>query len=697
MIANQRDVTDDISISTDGSIYTEKALDREKRDIYRLTVLAEYSRGPVAGTGIYQVTVHVDDENDNAPHFEHKVYEGAIPENCKSGTEVELNYPVHAHDEDVGINGQFTVTVFGEGGENFRLVRHTGVIYFNSAATPLDREEKPVYNLRLVAKDTGGLYSEAKLVIKVSDINDNPPVFQQLVILPDLGVNVLEYDQSGSNIEFRQENSTDGAYKLIELQVKNKGKVKTKMFPLLSLPEDVAVGSPFLRLIAEDRDLIENALIKYDMSSETYIPNELHTSEPFHVTQYFTIHATTGEVSIARVLPPESEFRLNISASDKGGLRDNITVRVYVKDVNDHPPVFKKSWYNFDTEETSFSRKVLGRIEATDSDFGQNANVSYNILNPRNKTIPFTISKFSGALSVNGELDRETQDKYSFEVIAYDNPNPNTGKRLTSTVNVEVNVLDINDNSPVFYGYDDTIQYKLEDSEAPINHKFADSLITLPVYYANAAENSPIGTPVTRVFANDSDFSGNGNGLILYSIPHRKNKDNLFVIDSKEGIITTISKLDFERQKSHNVTVVASDLGSPSLSSTALVVINVIDVPEDMKNVGEPIFIHRYYEVEVEENVPVPLKLLTLNVTEAYRGHRLKYSIIGAKNSESRSMFKIDPRNGTLYITKSPDREERSLYELRIRLDEFKVGRDMTVMVYPVTNERLGDLGNILQ
>lgn len=108
-----------------------------------------------------------------------------------------------------------------------------------------------------------------------------------------------------------------------------------------------------------------------------------------------------------------------------------------------------------------------------------------------------------------------------------------------------------------------------------------------------------------------------------------------------------------------------------------------------------PVFAHRYYEVEVEENVPVPLKLLTLNVTETYKAHKLRYSIVSEKNSDIKRTFKIDHKNGTLFIIESPDREKKALYELVIRLDQYKVGRDMTVMVYPVTNERLGNLGKL--
>ncbi|KAJ8945983.1 hypothetical protein NQ318_017099 [Aromia moschata] len=685
-IANQKDVTDHISITSDGTLYTQRPLDRETRDVYRLTIIAEYVKGTMLGTGIYQVTVIVDDENDNRPVFERDSYEGRIAENCKSGTEVDLNYPVHVSDRDSGDNGQFTVSIFGNGSEHFRLDRNLGKIQFISADNPLDRERTSVYNLRLVAKDKGGLYSEAKLTIQIEDENDNAPVFTQIYVYVDKGVEVLEYDTLGNRIgQFEKlQNGTSGLYVLSQNYTKSRSP-KEKRSPLISLPEDIAVGSSVIKLTAEDRDEGDNAIVKYEMISETYIPNESST-EPFHLIQYFMVQSIAGEVVVARTLPPESEFRLNISATDKGGLKDHISVRVVIMDVNNHPPVFKKSWYNFDTEEASYSRKILGRIEATDSDCGSNANITYSIKTVNQTSIPFAVSPSTGLLSVNGLLDRETQAKYSFVVMAKDNPK--SGRSLSSSVNVEVNVLDVNDNAPVFYGYDDLVPNP--EANTFSNHNYQEKF---PVYYATAAENSLIGTPITRVFANDSDFTGNGNGLILFDIPYKKNRQNLFAIDSKEGIVTTIGKLDYESEKLHNVTVIASDLGSPSLSSTAILTVTVIDVPEDLKSIEHPLFVHRYYEVEVEENVPVPLRILTLNVTEPYKSHKLRYSIIGDRSSDTKRVFRIDPRNGSLFIMESPDREKKDLYELIIRLDQYKVGRDMAVMVYPVTNERLGNLG----
>lgn len=316
------------------------------------------------------------------------------------------------------------------------------------------------------------------------------------------------------------------------------------------------------------------------------------------------------------------------------------------------------------------------------------------------------ISEFGGVLSVYGELDREKLDKYSFKVIAKDSA---LTSQLSSSVDVDINVLDINDHAPKFYGFDEIVSTKISAEDYP-NHNF-DSVMEIPVYHANVVENSPVGTPITRVFANDSDFSGNGNGLFLFNIPQRKNQENLFAVDSKDGVVTTIAKLDFEHQSTHNITVIASDLGkvsfsfhrrnfskkffvgSPSLSSTAIIFVTVIDVPDEPTGDEKQIFSHRYYEVEVEENIEVPVQLLTLNLSDTYQSHRLRFTIVPDGDKEIAKMFKVQPRNGTVYITESPDRERRDRYEFKIRLDRIKFGRGMPVMVYPITSEKLTGLG----
>ncbi|XP_047517849.1 cadherin-89D [Pieris napi] len=680
IIANQQDVTDDIAIGADGTIYAQKPLDREKKDTYRMTVIAESSRGVMAGTSLYQITINVDDENDNPPIFELPVYEGTITENSPKGTEVKLGAKIKARDADTGSNAIFTYTLFGEGHDSFSVNEETGTVTF--VGNKLDREEKSAYLLKIVARDKGSLSSEAKLTVLVSDVNDNIPRFDQIVIPLGENIELIENSERSPVKVYKEIRNNTGIITNVEVKPKNKYAV-TVDSPLFHIPENIAVGSTVLRLNAMDMDSGTNGQIRYEFMSEVFIPPFSLPASALQIKRYFVVNERYGNIVAARALPPESEFRLNITALDGGQLSDHTVIRLFVQDVNDHYPMFKKAWYTFNVEEAQYTRRILGKVDATDADFGQNANITYHI-EPTSNDLPFEISPLSGVFSVNGELDREKVDKYVLTVVATDN---GQDKKLSSSVSVEVQVLDVNDNAPQFNAYNELLELKHIEAEK-INHNY-ESVKVVPVYKATLEENAPVGTVVTKVYANDSDFVGNGNGLILFSIPQRKNQLNMFAIDSKDGTITTTARLDYESQSVHNITVIASDLGSPSLSSTALIVLTVKDISDEVEVSDKPVFISRYYELEIEENVQTPVELVTLNLTEYYENFKMKYYIYNENDTDVKRTFVIDPRNGTLYLIRSPDREARDLYEIMIRAERQKISRELPHMIYPVGDEVL--------
>ncbi|XP_034250844.1 cadherin-89D [Thrips palmi] len=721
VIANQQDVAERFAISADGTLYTQRGLDREEHSSYRLTVIAENAKGLVRGSGVFQVVVVVEDENDNPPAFERPAYEGRIPENAAAGTEVALDAEVHAKDADTGSNAQFTLSLYGEGRDVFALDATTGRVVLR-AGQVLDREAKAVYHLRVIARDKGGLTSEAALTVHVDDVNDNAPRFARMTLLQDeeQGMDVEADDPEENDILVVDQHEARNAT-FTPPPSRGRGQ---HLLPVVSVAESIATGTALLRLLAEDRDTGSNAVVTYHLVSEAQVPAEPGEASPQQSQQshgHFRVLPATGDVVVVRTLPAETEFHLNVTATDGGGLSDSVVVKIYVKDVNDHAPAFVRAWYTFDLAEGVYTNHVLGRLEAVDADFGANANISYYIMQTYEDyaALPFHIGELDGTLTVEGDIDHEARLSYSFQVVAQDHGPAEDRKR--STVDVEIHVTDINDNPPVFYNYDRIAQ--MTDEEG--------GTVFVPVYYASVVENSPAGLAVARVFANDSDFQGNGNGLVLYDIPRRADREDFFSVDSKEGVVTTSAKLDFETQGTHNVTLVARDLGSPSLSATALLVVSVVDVPETLEDTLGPMFLHRYYEVEVEENCAVPIVLLTLNVTEPYRGFNLKYSIVPGKRSARGlapsaptaatatqrrvpptaasvaasaaaaapppSMFRVDPRNGTLVLTESPDREVRGRYEVTVRVDMSKKGRALTPpahVVYPVAEERLTDLAH---
>jgi len=118
---------------------------------------------------VYQIVVNVLDENDSKPQFDRLSYEGHVRENSNPGTTVLMEHPIRVVDLDAGQNAQFTIELKGEGSNRFRIDPLTGKIYVGNH--PLDREEKQLYSLELVATDTGNLSSSVPIRITVEDIN----------------------------------------------------------------------------------------------------------------------------------------------------------------------------------------------------------------------------------------------------------------------------------------------------------------------------------------------------------------------------------------------------------------------------------------------------------------------------------------------------------------------------------------------
>lgn len=424
-----------------------------------------------------------------------------------------------------------------------------------------------------------------KLTIHVDDVNDNKPVFVQMLVPFENGVRVIPGTRSTLQIVLGNETIPYP-----------KSYNRKKEFPTLVIPETMQIGMMLFKLLAVDKDVGENSTLTYNIASETYIPKAPFTK--VYMTHHYAIHPITGEVTVASVLPPESEFLVNFTAIDGGGLLDSVVVRIKVEDVNDNAPVFEKPRYEFSVAEGTYEDSYIGRVVAKDADFGDNGNVTYTVLHKPNSSLPFSVTS-EGRVQVSAELDRETKDFYSFKILATDN-GPVDNRQRTA-VDVFVHVTDVNDNAPVFSGFDRVVQSTpsqlgVVDTDA----EGYEQTMLVPVYFASVVENSAPGIPIARIKANDSDLPESGNGIILFDILRKQNHRQLFAID-KEGVVTVTTYLDYESQATHNVTIIASDLGTPSLSSTALLIVTVVDVVETTpaEEVRKPMLPVNYYELEV--------------------------------------------------------------------------------------------------
>ncbi|XP_055623219.1 cadherin-89D-like isoform X2 [Toxorhynchites rutilus septentrionalis] len=607
---------------------------------------------------------------------------------------------------------------------------HYNIIFMGP--NKLDREEIDSLSLKMMATDRDSLTSEVELRILILDVNDNAPIFEKVAIfrrskcemvenrsdLELLYVDELEAEMPSEFAQPPEQESTRlgyGVESLFELVqsaayvgmprvldgqlimessssnrstmtmirrkpfspksrlragVRSSREFGKKSGLKFSLPENVEVGKVILKLTANDDDFDKNSKVFYEVVDQEEWPSR-------NSSNYFKIDRNSGELKATAQLPPEAEIRMNISAKDTGGLADVISLEFKVYDVNDNSPVFEKQWYTFNVEEGIYSSsgKEIGQVTATDDDLGMNGNVSYLLLAGDDRKVPFFVSPTDGTLYASGEIDREMISSYQFKILASDN---NLDLKRSAMVDIEVIVLDKNDNSPEFTAYDEL--------------RYDDNKITrTPVYLAHINVNSKPGTFVKQVQAADSDFKENGNGLIIYSLTGQTEQMQ-FGIDPKDGVITTASKYTPPATKKNyqhlNVTVVASDFGTPSRWSTALLIINLQGDPERVNGSEEkiPLFPYRYYEIELRENDSAPKIVLNVTLSKKYaKEDAFRWEIVDRDFDER---FKIDEKNGSLWLLRPLDREERASYEIKIRVEKLKSreSRNIPSVLYALEN-----------
>lgn len=181
-------------------------------------------------------------------------------------------------------------------------------------------------------------------------------------------------------------------------------------------------------------------------------------------------------------------------------------VRIFLSDVNDNKPVFKPTLYITSISETSSAGSDVIPVYASDQDSGINAQILFSIAggDPKDQ---FDVIE-NGTIRTKRTLDREDIASYSLIVRASDKGSP----VLSETVSVQIAILDVNDNAPIF------------GSSA---------------YTVSVPEDVPIGTQFLNISATDADVGLNAK--LTYSIVSG-NVGNKITIDANTGILSTIGE-----------------------------------------------------------------------------------------------------------------------------------------------------------
>ncbi|KAM3613122.1 uncharacterized protein V6R79_020805 [Siganus canaliculatus] len=377
-------------VNPDGSKYAEmvlqKQLDREEVPHLSLKLIAVDGGNPPK-SGTVNIDVNVLDANDNAPVFSQSVYKATVIENAAKGTSIVT---VNATDKDSGSNGYITYSISNVKSNVADLlsIDHLSGTLFVSG--PIDYEKDKKYELRIDARDQGGLTDLSKVIVEVTDVNDNAPT-----------VSVMSFTSPVS--EDSPPGTTIGIINVKDLDSGDNGQVNCR----------IEQNAPF--------KIKSNLRNYYTLVTDSVLDRET-------VSQYnITVVATDAGFP---PLSTKKNFHLKIS------------------DVNDNAPVFSQSVYNsFITENNSPGVSVL-KLQAKDPDENQNARISYILEDSNIGAAPVSefvsVNAESGVIHAVRSFDYEQIKQLVFVVRAQDGGSP----PLSSNVTVKILIQDQNDNPP---------------------------------------------------------------------------------------------------------------------------------------------------------------------------------------------------------------------------------------------------------
>ncbi|XP_075298045.1 protocadherin gamma-B5-like isoform X10 [Opisthocomus hoazin] len=353
-----------------GKITLQETLDFEDTRAFSLAVEARDGGGLVAHC---KVEVEVLDVNDNAPEVTVTSVSSPVPEDAPAGTVVAL---VKVRDRDSGENGQVSCELLGEA--PLSIVSSPGGSYKVVTASALDREQAAEHRVTVVARDRGSpaLSSRTALVLEVSDVNDNAPVFEEAAY---------------------------SAY----------------------VAENNAAGAPVVRVRARDADAGANGRVSYWLAGGSA-----------GAAPYVSVEARSGAVYAQRSFDYEQcrEFAVAVRAQDGGSpaRSSTATVRVFVLDRNDNAP--RVLWpaagaagpgsAAFEVMPRSAEAGYLvAKVVAVDADAGRNAWLSYELVQAAEPAL-FRVGLHSGEVRTARAVSERDAAKQRLVAVVKDHGQP---------------------------------------------------------------------------------------------------------------------------------------------------------------------------------------------------------------------------------------------------------------------------------
>lgn len=679
-----------------GEITTATILDRETISVYSITLMAQDSSTTEPKATAVNLTIIVNDENDNSPTFKQTSFIINVPDHIKSG---QFVFGAHAIDLDEAANGRVVYAISGKDAVKFTIDSNSGVIKtvddLSTNGFGLDK----VYSLVITASDQGKEMrrSNADLTILLrpshlfptfsylpqtqfilpEDTAEGKLVTKLRATSPKKGPSgIIKYAIAGGNVldalnidaetgeltigKVGLDYETSHIYEVWVEAADNDHPSLRAVFKILLNVTDENDNAPIMNqfiyrsevleeetppilvtsISANDADSGDNGLVTYKLITD-------HDGS-------FEINADSGEIFTSIKLDRETSanYELIVEAVDQGVPQRTGTasVLVTVLDKNDNPPRFSRLFSVNVTENAEIGTFVI-KVTSTDLDVGENANVKYSFTeNAGNK---FAIDSISGDVTVRDHLDREQQDEYVLKVAAFD------GAWRAETA-LTITIQDLNDNAPEF------------------EHSY---------YSFNFLELQPNISYIGQIIATDRDKQG-PNSIISYSL---QQPSDLFSIDPATGEIFSKRTLHYRHshlvispENMYSVIILAIDNGKPPMYSECFVNINIVD-----SNNNAPKFEQTHYLSPVLNDANIGEDIVQVTAKDIFDSGinaEVEYFIIGGNGSD---YFAIDKTDGWISLRNRLANEPGTHYKLVIRAADrgIPVQEDETEVKIIITGE----------
>nr|XP_046181101.1 protocadherin alpha-2-like isoform X5 [Oncorhynchus gorbuscha] len=413
---------------------------------------------------------------------------------------------------------------------------------------------------------------------------------------------------------------------------------------VLNITEAAFPGERYPLPIANDADTGSNSVNSYKLS-----PNEHFSLD----VQSGGEQSVSAELVLQKALDREKQpvIQLTLTAVDGGKppRSGTLLITVNVEDVNDNAPSFSKPLYKVSVPENVSSGTAIITLTATDLDEGVNGEIMYSLIGrgSLSHSDTFAINSDTGIITVKKTMDHEVTAAYEIRAEAMDRGH--SSRKTYCKVLVEV--IDVNDNVP---------EISVTSLMSPVK------------------EDDEIGTVVALVTVTDKDGGKNGltNCNIIGSVPFKlkSNYKNYYslVVDGP---------LDRESASQYNVTITATDEGTPPLSSTSVITIHVSDVNDNAPHFSEPVI-----NVYVKENSPIGDVIYTMSAfdPDSDENTKMTYSLLDKSVSISSSV-NINSDTGDIISLQSFNYEEIKTFQVKVQATDSGVpplSSNVTVNVF---------------